>query len=546
MAAVIPAPLPEGYYLDNFTVVLDHVRHLHGDLLTVAERDFAAVFDLLGLDARRLFVRLLSRKGPLFRIDRLSYPEISDIRQAVNDLIAAGLADDGLDATAEMLQALLLKSELRELLPDAPSSMRRSELAVKVTAGLTPDDIRAAIPDGVLRLRQVEVLDTYRLLFFGNLDQDFTEFILDELGITPYERYPLNAGSRLFDTRELVDQTLLLYALRALAFDYLPVMSAAELTALANAVPDIDQPPMRERAGRLLTRIARQLERLGELEQALGVYRRTTVAPSRERQARIHALRDDDAGAIALCAAIIESDHEESEYEFAVRFAHSRARSVGFSLLRWPAYRPYRNTPHAVTLPPSTERVEESVRQHFQAGGDEAWYVENRLFPGLFGLAFWDIIFHPVRGAFLHPFQRGPLDLFSPQFLERRRPMIEARLGEIAEASVLAKRIWSSWEERFPRANFFVSWGGLDGKLIERALERIPAADLTAVFRRLLRDPKNNRAGFPDLIVFPRTGGYQLVEVKGPGDTLQANQKRWLAWFERHHIPANVVGVTWE
>jgi hypothetical protein len=49
----------------------------------------------------------------------------------------------------------------------------------------------------------------------------------------------------------------------------------------------------------------------------------------------------------------------------------------------------------------------------------------------------------------------------------------------------------------------------------------------------------------PDLIHFPDAGGYQWVEVKGPGDRLQQNQQRWLAFFAEHTIPHQVIYVQW-
>jgi len=50
----------------------------------------------------------------------------------------------------------------------------------------------------------------------------------------------------------------------------------------------------------------------------------------------------------------------------------------------------------------------------------------------------------------------------------------------------------------------------------------------------------------PDLILFPDTAsGYELIEVKGPGDTLQNNQKRWMRYFAEWGIPFTVVNIEW-
>ena len=64
----------------------------------------------------------------------------------------------------------------------------------------------------------------------------------------------------------------------------------------------------------------------------------------------------------------------------------------------------------------------------------------------------------------------------------------------------------------------------------------------------LLREVKANRTGFPDLVRFypHRTeaeGRYELVEVKAPGDKLQDNQIRWLAYCAGQGIPVRVCHV---
>jgi len=76
-------------------------------------------------------------------------------------------------------------------------------------------------------------------------------------------------------------------------------------------------------------------------------------------------------------------------------------------------------------------------------------------------------------------------------------------------------------------------------------LQRIDHRHWLACFERILLDLRTNRAGFPDLVLFPATGGYRLVEVKGPGDSLQKNQRRWMDYFALHGIPHAVARVRW-
>ena len=78
--------LPTGYYLDNFLTILDFVDMRYEHLLNAEERGFSRSFRSVSLDAQRLYVRLAFRKGPLFRSDKLTYPEIRDIPTAAHEL----------------------------------------------------------------------------------------------------------------------------------------------------------------------------------------------------------------------------------------------------------------------------------------------------------------------------------------------------------------------------------------------------------------------------------------------------------------------------
>ena len=70
-------PLACGYYLDNFETVLVSGIERHRDLLAARNSSSWRTFRAASLDARRLYARLVARRGPWFRCDRLRYPEIA-------------------------------------------------------------------------------------------------------------------------------------------------------------------------------------------------------------------------------------------------------------------------------------------------------------------------------------------------------------------------------------------------------------------------------------------------------------------------------------
>jgi hypothetical protein len=197
-------------------------------------------------------------------------------------------------------------------------------------------------------------------------------------------------------------------------------------------------------------------------------------------------------------------------------------------------------------LPRPEASVENRVLEHLAQGGREAIFAENWLWTSLFGLAFWDVIFAPIPGAFQHPFQAGPLDLGEVEFLDRRRILFDERLAELRRLPELASCLLPVWDAKRDTVNRFVAWGdGARGRL-ELALRWIRGPELALVSARLARDVRRFRRGLPDLLV--RTGeppGFELWEVKGPGDSLRPEQGAWIDFLNAHRIPARVVDVRW-
>ena len=113
MAQTVQSPpqLPPDYYLRNFICLLEQVVGQYSDLLSPAELAFYQTFTNLSADARKLLVRLLTRKGDLFRSDRLCYMEIGSVTAAAQELEAAGLVEIDPLLPAEDLLPLFSKTE---------------------------------------------------------------------------------------------------------------------------------------------------------------------------------------------------------------------------------------------------------------------------------------------------------------------------------------------------------------------------------------------------------------------------------------------------
>lgn len=542
--SLTPDGLSRFYYLDNFQHVLRHVLRHYADLLSDEERTFGQRFLALEQAHQALLVRLYSRKGPIFRSDKLNYAEIQSLDSVLEDLGQAGwVRRNPTDLAPEILAGKLTRKEIQDWF-GVPASATKDKLLQAL-----PDQasaLTARLPFDFIEPTHPQTVQIYLDLFFGNRYQDLSTFVVSQLGHVKYPEYPLDQAARFFQSRDDLELFQQLASLRE-QFERLEALAdaAVPLQALAKTIPPLAQGhPLHRRADRLRNLIARQLERLGDTSQALTLYQLTRLPPARERRARI--LFNDACwlDCYHLCLEMQRNPLDESEAYFADRQLPRCLRKLGITSKN--TGKPFSPLTHQITLiqEPSAS-IEQQVAAHLTQNGATAFHVENWLFNALFGLLFWDCIFLPVRGAFMHPFQMQPHDLYHPEFHERRQDSLNHTLEDVAKDPNLDQRIQTLWQRHFGTANPFVGWMEGGDVLLRQATLTVPRAHLLLIFKRLLSDLRYYSSGFPDLICFTAEGGYELIEIKGPGDQLRANQTAWLNYFESAGIPASVLRVEW-
>ncbi|WP_249975302.1 VRR-NUC domain-containing protein [Vreelandella olivaria] len=540
------------YYLTNFRYVLAWVEARHGDLLSAEERDFIRHFEMLSRASQALLVRMVMRKGELFRLDKLTYGEIGGAEQALAPLVALCWVDSAPLLSRRELFRLLRLSELRQALADEISN-----------AGLTINSTKAALQVAleeslkesvalqqwwptattqIVRLTVMEICDRLRLMFFGNLRQDWAEFVLTELGLQRFEQVPLTAESRAFQQRDEVDTYMVLHRLRERLDDGEPLQAL-----YAQLPPASPNRWLDARRARLVLAMARDAERSGEAELALTLYAAADSSEARIRRLRLLERMGDYQTAYHLAHKALAAGPCESEAQALARLLPRMERRLGLPLA---AREKPAEAPSQVLMLPGPRPVECAAAEHLATPAAPVFYVENSLLTSLFGLLFWPAIFKPLPGAFFHPFHSGPADLFREDFVHRRQADIDACLLQL-ENGRYRHSIQATWHAKQGITSPFVHWGIVSEELLLLALECLPPAHLRACFERLLADLKQNRAGLPDLIQFmpdapPGKPRYRMIEVKGPGDRLQDNQRRWIAFFAHHQMPVEVCYVRWQ
>ena len=533
------------YYLDNFNRLIEHAQMHYPDLLSADETRWLQSYKRLSTPSQCLMVRLLSRKGCWFRSDKLDYVEIPNLSDALQELSTSGFialsnpkASHNLVITEHELGLhLLTKPELVNVFPTLRSSKSAKKDMLLGLLTQQPFDNYEALTFDCIHVNEAEVIDVLLLLFFANTYQDLSQFVLSDLGLNTFENYPLSKQRRFFNSREQLSQLL---SMRDVQRQYYEGdrKDCDVLEHLLQSLPcESEHRTIARKRSRLINDIARDLERLNQNEKAVHWFKQSSLPPSRERLARIYDKQDELNLMSDTVTKIRTNPSDVSELEVAVKLEQRLLRKQGQKVPRTskPICEQMR-----LELDLSQTRVELAVKQHFEAQGWEVYFSENSFLCGLFGLAFWDVIFSDVEGAFINRYQYRPLDLYHSDFQQKRELQINAVIQTISNQGI--DHLLDIYDEKLGIANPFVHWNHFPKALIERSIHSVPRALLIDLFKVILSDLKLFRTGMPDLIAF-KDHQFHWIEVKGPGDKLQDNQWRWIKEFERLSVPFSVCYV---
>lgn len=525
------------YYQENFITVIKWVTEFHARLLLKAELELIDRFLTLPQQPQALLIRLLLRKGPLFRVAKLAYPEIDSITASICALETDGWLTTEALLGLENLANLFTKAELAVLLDEDTAhnySLAKHNKATFIAA-LSKQSGQFAAPEQVVSLGHHALFQRLRLMFFGTLRQDFSAFVTTELGHTRYEQVKLTTDTCAFQCRSDVDTYLYLDELsqnleQACAADMLAALKsqAAQSTSLW----------LTRKRSRLLFDLGVKSAREQQFLVSNEAFEHSTHPAARLRLARSLERQGALENAFELaCAAPLNLDEEVGFERLKVRVGKKISQNYTTVVKAFspPSFQ--------LTLAPHDNSVEWAALETLQRLDDTSsyHYCENKLFCALFGLAFWPAIFAPIQGAFFHPFQRQPNDLYDANFYSRRREIIEQQFELLTQDPL---RLLQRWDEKIGLSNPFVDWRSTDRTLITLALSCINTTQLIAIFRRMLSSLYNLRRGFPDLIAFnPTASTFQLIEVKSPTDKLQDHQRAWLQFFAEQKIKASVCHI---
>jgi DNA polymerase III subunit epsilon len=526
--------LPVFYYHDHFTEMLSFVSRAYEPILTERHRAFIQTFGSLSKDAQCLLIRMINRRGRVFRHSALVYAEISNPQKALVELTNCNLIrplqeEDYAAFTVCHAKEALIKGGRGAGFADLRTSWPKAKVVEFFLTSISFTTARQYCGgEDFVALGDTEPVEFLLFLYFGKTEDDLKNFALRDLGILRINENA-NMSARFTDEAEA----------RA-CFHYSRLLSQLESKSddiYRNAVAAIlGGPPcttdyatdLRDKA---IHQVGFYFERKNESALAIQLYRAGSSSDCNERLVQLLYATGYRADAEELLRRMIDDPASDKEFVFAGDFY---ARKFGGQ----------RTGAHTALLRASkTLVVDDAWRGNPEAGvagvlrrhGHKVFFTENRLWRSLFGLLFWEELFE--SGQLHSNFDWMPNCLKNKTFMRLFAHRVEEKLAAIEGHTALTfilRTVTAHWA----KPNGIFAWDHVDMDGLRALLHACPSG-VSEVLRLMAEDYQATRDGFPDLMT-EKEGVVAFVEVKAEGDVIRRNQLTRLSQLNNAGIPAEI------
>ncbi len=535
--------LPTFYYHSHFVEMMQFVEAGYGHVLLDGHAAFIRDFERLPRNAQCLYVRLVNRKGKVFAINRLKYPELGDTRPLVATLREQGWLEPPGEAHFDELLGFLTRGELYEALAGIfvglGRSMKKAEFVEFAKANCDPGAFvdRVDLSRLVVQSRAEEV-DFLMFLYFGRLQDGLSRFTMRDLGLVKTHNFRETFEPRFAEREEALEHYF--FEKRLARLRSASASGIDELMDEASEWPDPVSPGAAALRDRLAGRLGRLAEKAGDNYAALRLYQAGESAQCMERCVRILFASGQKEEARRYLEQCIDDPGSDEEWLFARDFYERK-----FGSKRTSAVTDVLRAAQIIDIDEAQSgSPERAAAGYFEKAGKRAFRVENAIWRTFFGLYFWDELFAGDDADLHSPFEFLPRNLTTGTFYDASRTAIERKLAMLDEPHAVVRELLRASTAHYGTPNGVFRWrrGIIDA--LFALLERERGEPLRQVLARFCRDYEGSRYGYPDLLVLDDDGA-RFVEVKTEGDQLRRNQLLRIEQLRAAGFRADVVRIRW-
>jgi DNA polymerase-3 subunit epsilon len=544
--------LAADYYLHHFAEFLQVILSRYQPVLQAVHQQFIADYQQLPMDAKRLWLRMLNRKGSVFALSDLEYAEITAMPAAVAQLLADGFVvqPTSEEDFTDWLQRAN-KDRLYRLLQHSAVEVKKSESRPHLQALVMEHQLLTApllnAQEPYLAIRRTAELQYLLFLFFGRFEQNLQAFTLRDLGVMATGGLKAEFQARFQDAATASSAFFYAEAYakwRNAAPSKGETRSIAELTRLRQQMPDWPEPlddKTAQKQEQLLFECGLAAQRSGEMTLAEHFYQASGGFQAAERLVRLYQQRGQTELLLTKLAQMIDNPSCDDELWFArdlaARLGKER-RVTDLTLLLQQAT--------VLTLDELfLGQTEQGAVQYYQQGGQQAWHVENELWLSVFGLLFWQELFESEQSAIFNEFERRPRDLTSPEFYRKHQVALEAKLTQLSatpQQSLLL--ILQNFSRYYGTVNSIFRWHTEITSWLTPLFNLAPANAIAGLLRKMAQDFRHHASGYPDLLVVAG-GELRFIELKAPGDSLRRHQLTRIRSMQALGFQVELQKVVW-
>jgi len=536
-------PLPTYYYHEHFVEMLDFVVTHYSH--TLLDRHIRAIdeFRALPEPAQCLYVRLVNRKGCVFAVNKLRYPELGDTRSLLGSLAEKGwVGSPGESHYADVL-GHLTKAEISGVLLPVFTGMSRTlkkhDLVCFALEHCPAQDFLARLKSNRLLVqRRVDEIRYLLFLYFGRVQDGLSQFTMRDLGLVRTNGFSKNYEPRYSDRVEAL-QTYF-FSLRLHQSRSASPNDLQRLVKEAGEWPEPDFPKSAAARDKLAYKLGRNLERAGDSTTAIRVFKKGESAKCNERVIRLllsNNRRDEAEKHLLQCLEDPRSEEEGlmAEDLYARKFKKKRTSARTDEL----------RAAETIDIDEANSgSPERAAIAYFEGRGLQAYRTENLLWRTFFGLLFWKELFADDSASPHSPFEFLPASLLDGSFYARNRNQIEERLASLDEPQKVKKVLLKTSTKHYGKANGVFRWWRSILDALFALVDHASSEPLRQMLRRLCLDYKDVRYGYPDLMVIDGDGA-RFVEIKAEGDQLRRNQLLRQQQLREAGFRADIVRIRW-
>lgn len=518
--------LPEKYYLAHFNEFVSFITEQCAHLLEQVHQDFVQCYLQLDHDAQCMFVRVINRQSRFVNLSKMSYQEINDCSGQLLVLENAGLlrrldSNDINDWLQELTKTQLLDILNQYEIKTIKSAAKPVLFDVLKQSCSTNQCLSSQLTRQFLVKNFEHCLAYLLFLFFGNTNSGLDKFSMRDLGVLKTRTDNQEPSARFDNLQQAQAVFYYSFKLGQLKRNELDIQQYILNNSTITKQPDgiVNCAQSNQLKNEYFYLLGKQLL-VEQHTLALEYLSASSHPKAQEKWLReLYKLGQKDRVKTEL-ERIIDNSLDDALLLYAEDFYQRKFHQVKVSKLT----QKLRDDSYQLAIDQiHKDQVEKGVKQHYQALGANAFRTENRLFNALFGLTFWQELFHHHADSIATEFDRRPKVVKDNTIYRELEQVIEQRLLIFSKPQSAIAYLTKMATQSYGQPNGMFRWNPQIIQIISMFLNASPAQAVVSHLRAMAQNYQGLNDGYPDLMII-ENGQLRFEEVKAPGDAIRPNQ----------------------